>query len=262
MKVFNELDEGFICENCGKNVNKLVYSSRDHCPYCLYSKHVDINPGDRANKCEGLLKPIGIEKYKDRYYYVEQFEEREDCVVFHYIMAKEGTEAGNYYNNLTIELIKNQFNDFNNRKAINIPEQIKNIFSELSVDILGEKAEVNITGKDNNIIKLVEKNNYLKKRGLNTMIRVQNAYINQNEIYLKNKRKFEPKYSLYFYKEYNEEEDEYENYLLLRLEIPGNIARLTARSTNPKTEKFNGIVIKGIKKKMIFKKQTRKILQQ
>ena len=67
MKLFNKLDEKFVCENCGKNVEKLNYSSRDHCPYCLYSKHVDINPGDRANECNGLLKPIGIEKFKDSY---------------------------------------------------------------------------------------------------------------------------------------------------------------------------------------------------
>ena len=67
MKRFHELDEEFICDNCHKKVNKLEYSSRDHCPYCLYSKHVDINPGDRNNPCKGLLKPIGIEKYKDTY---------------------------------------------------------------------------------------------------------------------------------------------------------------------------------------------------
>lgn len=67
MKRFNELDEGFICEHCGKEVLPLGYTSRDHCPYCLYSKHVDINPGDRENTCRGLLKPIGIEKYKDTY---------------------------------------------------------------------------------------------------------------------------------------------------------------------------------------------------
>lgn len=67
MKRFNELDEEFICEKCGQKVEKLNYSSRDHCNYCLYSKHVDINPGDRLNKCQGLLKPIGIEKYKDTF---------------------------------------------------------------------------------------------------------------------------------------------------------------------------------------------------
>lgn len=67
MKRFLENDQEFICDNCGKKVEKLLYSSRDHCPYCLYSKHVDILPGDRLNKCMGLLKPIGIEKYKDTF---------------------------------------------------------------------------------------------------------------------------------------------------------------------------------------------------
>ena len=67
MKRFNELDEGIICKHCGKEVLPLGYSSRDHCPYCLYSIHIDINPGDRQNTCLGMLKPIGIEKYKDTY---------------------------------------------------------------------------------------------------------------------------------------------------------------------------------------------------
>ena len=61
------IDEEFICENCHKKVDTLNYSARDHCPYCLYSKHVDINPGDRLNTCKGLLKPISIDKYKNTY---------------------------------------------------------------------------------------------------------------------------------------------------------------------------------------------------
>jgi len=67
MKRFNMIDESFICENCSKEVPKLEYSARDHCPFCLYSKHVDINPGDRLNECKGLLKPVGIEKFKNTY---------------------------------------------------------------------------------------------------------------------------------------------------------------------------------------------------
>lgn len=67
MKQFTMRDESFTCENCHKEVKPLGYTARDHCPYCLYSKHVDINPGDRQNSCKGLLKPTGIEKYKDTY---------------------------------------------------------------------------------------------------------------------------------------------------------------------------------------------------
>lgn len=67
MKKFTMRDEEFICDNCHKNVTKLGYTARDHCPYCLYSKHVDINPGDRENECCGMLEPIGIEKFKNTY---------------------------------------------------------------------------------------------------------------------------------------------------------------------------------------------------
>lgn len=61
------IDEEFICENCKKKVKKLGYTARDHCPNCLYSKHVDINPGDRNNPCMGMLKPIEIEKFKNSF---------------------------------------------------------------------------------------------------------------------------------------------------------------------------------------------------
>lgn len=67
MKKFNMIDEEFICENCHKQVSRLKYSARDHCPYCLFSKHLDINPGDRQNTCQGMLQPIDVEKYKNTY---------------------------------------------------------------------------------------------------------------------------------------------------------------------------------------------------
>ena len=61
MKKFTMRDEEFVCEACGKKVLPLGYSARDHCPFCLCSKHVDIMPGDRQNTCLGILEPIGIE---------------------------------------------------------------------------------------------------------------------------------------------------------------------------------------------------------
>ncbi len=67
MKKFNMIDENFKCLNCGTSVSKLNYTARDHCPNCLYSLHVDNMPGDRQNTCHGLMKPIGIEKYKNTY---------------------------------------------------------------------------------------------------------------------------------------------------------------------------------------------------
>lgn len=70
MKQFTKRDEEFICEHCGKKVSKLGYTSRDHCPYCLYSKHVDNMPGDREEECKGLLKPVQVELDSKRGYVI------------------------------------------------------------------------------------------------------------------------------------------------------------------------------------------------
>ena len=58
--MFVKKDESFICVNCNKKVEKLHYTSRDHCNYCLHSIHIDITPGDRLNECKGLLVPINV----------------------------------------------------------------------------------------------------------------------------------------------------------------------------------------------------------
>lgn len=63
-KRFKMIDEEFICEVCKQKVSKLEYTARDHCPVCLSSKHLDINPGDRSANCGGILVPIDIEKGK------------------------------------------------------------------------------------------------------------------------------------------------------------------------------------------------------
>lgn len=60
--MFIKNDKGFICVKCNKKVEKLKYTSRDHCNYCLHSLHVDLFPGDRLNKCKGILMPINVEE--------------------------------------------------------------------------------------------------------------------------------------------------------------------------------------------------------
>ena len=51
--------ENFTCNNCGTFVVGDGYTN--HCPNCLFSKHVDTSPGDRKSSCKGLMEPIGIE---------------------------------------------------------------------------------------------------------------------------------------------------------------------------------------------------------
>ena len=52
---------GFTCDNCGNEVLPLTNGSyRNHCPFCLYSKHIDIFPGDRKETCGGMMKPVQL----------------------------------------------------------------------------------------------------------------------------------------------------------------------------------------------------------
>ena len=60
-KRFIKNDDSFTCAHCRRQVLPLGYSSRNHCPFCLWSVHVDINPGDRACECGGLMKPVSAE---------------------------------------------------------------------------------------------------------------------------------------------------------------------------------------------------------
>ena len=62
--IFIAKQESFTCEHCGKTVEPLVHGSyRNHCPFCLYSKHVDDEgPGDRAATCGGLMKPVELDQ--------------------------------------------------------------------------------------------------------------------------------------------------------------------------------------------------------
>lgn len=60
-KNFIKNDAGFVCAHCGMTVEPLGSSSRDHCPFCLYSLHVDVIPGDRASECGGQLVPVAAE---------------------------------------------------------------------------------------------------------------------------------------------------------------------------------------------------------
>ena len=52
----------FRCRHCKIVVGPIPYGGkhRNHCPYCLHSRHVDgATPGDRASVCGALMAPAG-----------------------------------------------------------------------------------------------------------------------------------------------------------------------------------------------------------
>jgi len=69
-KKFQKRIEDFICEHCGAKVVGTGYTN--HCPQCLWSKHVDRNPGDRAEACGGMMEPASLEGTTPHYRIVHQ----------------------------------------------------------------------------------------------------------------------------------------------------------------------------------------------
>ncbi len=55
-------NESFTCKVCGRLVvpNGAGSDHRNHCPYCLTSMHLDIEPGDREADCGGAMEPVAV----------------------------------------------------------------------------------------------------------------------------------------------------------------------------------------------------------
>ena len=107
-KRFQKNDAGFVCQNCGKTVLPLGYTSRNHCPFCLCSLHVDILPGDRQNPCCGILRPVGAEPDKKRGYILTHKCEKCGAV----IRNKAATEAKIQPDNLDLVIALTAYHPF------------------------------------------------------------------------------------------------------------------------------------------------------
>jgi DNA-directed RNA polymerase subunit RPC12/RpoP len=59
------LEEVFVCMRCKAEVyaNPMIagVQNRNHCPYCLSSRHLDyLISGDRMSACKAVMQPIGL----------------------------------------------------------------------------------------------------------------------------------------------------------------------------------------------------------
>lgn len=60
-------NDAFQCLHCGAGVPPLARGGyRNHCPFCLWSRHVDRAPGDRGECCGGLMTPESLEHTGDK----------------------------------------------------------------------------------------------------------------------------------------------------------------------------------------------------
>ena len=72
MNQFTKRIEDFDCAHCGAVVRGNGYTN--HCPKCLWSKHVDNNPGDRLSDCGGMMKPISVDQSNGRWIIIHKCE--------------------------------------------------------------------------------------------------------------------------------------------------------------------------------------------
>ncbi len=70
MKKFIKRKEDFVCKKCGTFNKGDGYTN--HCSFCLFSLHVDENPGDRRSRCGGVMEPINLEYKSDKFIIVFQ----------------------------------------------------------------------------------------------------------------------------------------------------------------------------------------------
>ena len=130
------------------------------------------------------------------------YEKNSDPKIFHLIYANEYSEAGEYYNQYTLQFIEKSYDKITDLKGFNIIETVKERFKEVSKDII-ENFQGEIKFSDSkDLIKLKEPKDFtLKKLFL-------------DELGFSNLRSsgFEPRYDYYRTK----------NHIIVRVEAPGN----------------------------------------
>jgi hypothetical protein len=62
---FDQVTSDFKCKHCHQYISTdpalSGVNNRNHCPYCLYSRHMDLHePGDRLSACNAEMRPVGL----------------------------------------------------------------------------------------------------------------------------------------------------------------------------------------------------------
>lgn len=127
-------------------------------------------------------------------------------------MAKEGTEAGDYYNDFTYQFLKDKFTNFTLRRDLSIIKEVKDRFVEWSKDILEEKIEsdnIEIIKEDQ-----LPKKYVFKPTEKKTKLIPKACFSDELGFLFYRNSGYEPSYSSYV---------EDDKFFSIILEIPGNV---------------------------------------
>ena len=167
--------------------------------YLLNSATFDLEEGHK-------ISTIEKGEIKGKYYYEKTDEQK----IFHLIFANEDSEAGNYYNDFTLQFIENTYQNVINTKQFDIIESVKERFIELSKDFIENTGENKIGLNDfANFEEMKDKKIKLNKE---KEITLKKCLIDELGFLNIKHNGFEPLYN-YFKKD---------DLLIIRIECPGN----------------------------------------
>ena len=180
---------------------------------------------------EGHNIRTGINQEKGKYFSEENTEYKE-LDIYHLIFANEGSEAGKFYNNKTLNFIENSYQNITNIDKFDVIATIKDRFINVSKDII-EKNENELTtndfdNSDKKVIRLKSQQDFALKKCLIDELGFSNLKGNG----------FDPSYN--YYKENDK--------IIIKIESPGNStveSELSISDAYP----FPIIKIKGTKNK-------------
>ena len=166
-------------------------------------------------KLEKVRDIIKSSKDQERYYLIENDKREKDFYIYHLVMAREMTEAGDYYNNYVYEFLEERFNDFPDRNSFYILDEIRNKFAEWSSEILEDPINVEnlIIQNEDNVEKRIV---YESINNENNIPKIVPKACLSNEIGTSFYRSsgYEPPYYYYI---------EGKKYLVIVMELPGII---------------------------------------
>ena len=140
--------------------------------------------------------------------YFTELNSDNDISIYHLLFAADGSEAGNYYNDYTIDFIEEKYNNDLRKKKFDVIEEVKSKFAEYSPRYLEDKIEPN--DFNNNEESLSEK--LIKINGKKDFI-LKKCQIDEIGFQTFKKTGFEPRYN--YFKNGNS--------LEIRAELPGNV---------------------------------------
>ena len=141
-KIKKELEEN---DDEKENTIYIIHNLMNFQTKSQVEKHIETNLFKSASFTLKEIPYVQIKENKDynihneRIYYVE--EGNKGIKVYHLIMARENTEAGDYYNPFTYKVLREQFNSFIKRKPLSIIDEVKNKFVDWSNDLLEDRID-------------------------------------------------------------------------------------------------------------------------